>query len=420
MPDSRAAPRINAQRLWDDIQATTRYGATPKGGIRRLTLDAEDVQARAWFAQQCAALGCTLTIDDMGNMFALRAGRDAARAPIAIGSHLDTQPTGGKFDGILGVIAGLEALRALDEHGIATAAPLMLVNWTNEEGARFAPAMLGSGVYAGVFDRAWAYARVDRQGVRFEEALERSGYRGSVPAGAVRLGAMFELHIEQGPILEDEGTPIGVVQGSQAVRWYDVTLEGRSAHTGTTPMHLRRNALLGAARVIEAVDAIAHAHGPLAVATVGMIDIRPNSRNVIPGAALFCVDLRHPDGAVLERMEARLQAAIAEVARGLGLAAAVQVAWDSPAVRFDADCIAAVRAGAAAAGLATRDITSGAGHDSVHIARVIPATMIFVPSAGGLSHNEAEYTAPEHCAAGAQALLNAVLAYDAATPAGAQ
>lgn len=406
------APSINAQRLWDDIIETARFGGTEKGGICRLTLDEEDVKARDWFRTQCEALGCTITIDELGNMFAVRPGRNNALPPIAIGSHLDTQPTGGRFDGILGVIAGLEALRTLAEQGHVTEAPLMLINWTNEEGSRFSPAMLCSGVYAGVFDREYAHSRTDRKGVRFDEALAASGYQGPAPVGSVKFGAMFELHIEQGPILENEHIPIGIVQGAQAQRWYEVTFEGRSAHTGTTPMHLRKNALLGAARVIEAVNDVALAHAPQAVATVGLIENRPNSRNVIPGTTFFCVDLRHPDGAELEKMEAKFLAEARRIADTLELKAKIETVWDSPAIRFDAGCIDAVRKGAAEAGLATRDITSGAGHDTVYVARVAPATMIFVPSVDGLSHNEAEYTSPEDCAAGAQVLLNAVLAYD--------
>jgi N-carbamoyl-L-amino-acid hydrolase len=408
------APAINAKRLWDDIIATARFGGTEKGGICRLTLDEQDVKARDWFRAECEALGCTVTVDELGNMFAVRPGRNNAKLPIAIGSHLDTQPTGGKFDGILGVIAGLEAMRTIAEHGITTEAPLMVINWTNEEGSRFSPAMLASGVYAGVFDREYAYSRTDRKGVRFDAALEQSGYKGTAPVGSVKFGASFELHIEQGPILEDEGIPIGVVQGSQAQRWYEVTFEGRSAHTGTTPMHLRRNALLGAARVIEAVNDVALAHAPRAVATVGLIENRPNSRNVIPGSAFFCVDLRHPDGAELMKMEEQFLERANAIAETLELKAKIDMVWDSPAAHFDPACIAAVREGAAAAGLKTRDIISGAGHDTVYVSRVAPATMIFVPSVGGLSHNEAEYTSPEDCAAGAQVLLNAVLAYDKA------
>jgi N-carbamoyl-L-amino-acid hydrolase len=345
-------------------------------------------------------------------MFAFKPGKRSDVEPIAIGSHLDTQPTGGKFDGVLGVLGGLEALRTMNDLGYETNAPLMLVNWTNEEGSRFAPAMLGSGVYAGVFDRAYADSREDRQGVRFAEAIESIGYRGEAAPGAVTFGAMFELHIEQGPILEAERKMIGVVTGVQGMRWYEIELTGREAHTGSTPMHLRANALLGAARVVERVNAIALEHAPSAVGTVGLVEVKPNSRNVIPGHVFFTVDFRHPDDAVLDEMEAKLMRAVDEIAREIDLEAIPKKVWDSPAVRFDPDCIAAVRKGTEKAGYPTRDMVSGAGHDAAYIARVAPTTMIFVPCEGGLSHNEAESTTFDECAAGAQVLLNAVLEYD--------
>ncbi len=403
---------INPQRLWDSLMETARIGGTQKGGICRLTLTDLDREVRDWFKAQVEALGCTVTVDEVGNMFALKPGKRSDVAPIAIGSHLDTQPTGGKFDGVLGVLGGLETLRTLHDLGYETNAPLMLVNWTNEEGSRFAPAMLGSGVYAGVFDRAYADAREDRQGVTFRDAIEAIGYRGEAAAGSVTFGAMFELHIEQGPILEAEGKVVGVVQGVQGMRWYELDLTGREAHTGSTPMHLRKNALLGAARVVEAVDRVALEHAPAAVGTVGLIEAKPNSRNVIPGHVFLTVDLRHPDDAVLDQMERKLMEAVPEIAAGIGLEADFRKVWDSPAVKFDPDCIAAVRKGTEKAGLPSRDMVSGAGHDAAYVARVAPTTMIFVPCAGGLSHNEAESTSFDECAAGAQVLLNAVLEYD--------
>jgi N-carbamoyl-L-amino-acid hydrolase len=403
---------INPQRLWDSLMETARIGGTPKGGICRLTLTDLDREVRDWFRAQCEALGCTVTVDQVGNMFALKPGRRSDVPPIAIGSHLDTQPTGGKFDGALGVLGGLEALRTLRDLSYETNAPLMLVNWTNEEGSRFAPAMLGSGVYAGVFDRGYADSREDRQGVTFASAIDAIGYRGEAAPGSVTFGAMFELHIEQGPILEAEAKMIGVVTGVQGMRWYEVELTGREAHTGSTPMHLRQNALIGAARLIERVDAIALEHAPSAVGTVGLVEVKPNSRNVIPGHVFFTVDFRHPDDAVLDVMERKLMEAVPAACHVIGLDYHARKVWDSPAVKFDPDCIAAVRAGTAKAGFPTRDMVSGAGHDAAYIARVAPTTMIFVPCAGGLSHNEAESTSFDECAAGAQVLLNAVLDYD--------
>ncbi|MFL5337268.1 MAG: Zn-dependent hydrolase, partial [Geminicoccaceae bacterium] len=283
MPEPRSNLTIDPQHLWDQIMETAKFGGTAKGGIKRLTLTDDDKAVRDWFKAQCEALGCTVTVDSVGNMFARRAGRNDDLPPIAMGSHLDTQPTGGKFDGVLGVLGALEALRTLVEMGYETTAPVEVVNWTNEEGSRFAPAMLASGVYAGVFTPEFAYGCLDREGKRFGEELERIGYWGAEPVGAHRLGALFELHIEQGPILEDEGKVIGVVQGVQGMRWYEVTVTGQDAHTGATPMHLRKNALLGAARAIDRIDGIALAHAPAAVGTVGLVEVRPNSRNVIPG-----------------------------------------------------------------------------------------------------------------------------------------
>jgi len=403
---------INPQRLWDSLMDTAQIGGTPKGGICRLTLTDLDRQIRDWFRSQCEALGCSVTVDQVGNMFAFKPGKRSDVAPVAIGSHLDTQPTGGKFDGVLGVLGGLEVLRTLHDLGYETNAPLMLVNWTNEEGSRFAPAMLGSGVYAGVFDRTFADSRQDRQGVTFADAIQSIGYRGEAAPGSVKFGAMFELHIEQGPILEAEQKVVGIVTGVQGMRWYEVELTGREAHTGSTPMSLRANALLGAARIIEQVNQIALDHAPLAVGTVGLVEVKPNSRNVIPGHVFFTVDFRHPDDAVLDEMERKLLDAVPAVAQEIGLTPEAKKVWDSPAVRFDPDCIAAVRAGAEKAGLPSRDMVSGAGHDAAYVARVAPTTMIFVPCEGGLSHNEAESTTFEECSAGAQVLLNAILEYD--------
>jgi N-carbamoyl-L-amino-acid hydrolase len=402
---------VDAQRLWDTLMETARIGGTARGGIRRLTLTDEDRRVRDWFRTTCEALGCTVHVDEVGNMFAVRPGRDDSLPPIAMGSHLDTQPTGGKFDGVLGVLGAIEALRAMVEAGYETTAPIAIANWTNEEGSRFAPAMLCSGVYAGVFTPDHALSRVDRDGVALGEALDAIGYRGAEKAGARRFQAMFELHIEQGPILETEDRMIGVVQGVQGMRWYEVTLTGQDAHTGATPMSLRRNALLGAARMIDRIDAIAQDNLP-GVATVGLIENRPNSRNVIPGEVFFSVDLRHPDDAVLDAMERRFRAELAEVAAGLGLACDETRIWHASAVRFAPELVSCVRAAVAKSGFSWRDIASGAGHDAAYLARVMPTTMIFVPCAGGVSHNEAESTTREQCAAGAQVLLDAVLDYD--------
>ncbi|HUI96996.1 MAG TPA: M20 family metallo-hydrolase [Xanthobacteraceae bacterium] len=403
--------RIDGARLWGELMETAAIGATQKGGLCRLTLTELDRQARDWFKARAESLGCTVTVDSMGAMFARRPGR-ADVPPIAMGSHLDTQPTGGKFDGVLGVLAALEALRTMVEAGYETFAPIEVVNWTNEEGARFQPAMVSSGVFAGAFAHDWAAARRDASGVSFAEALDAIGYRGPQRCGAHPLSAFFELHIEQGPILEAEGHTIGVVTGIQGIRWFEATLRGQDAHTGATPMTLRKNALLGAARLVERVDEIARRHAPHAVGTVGRLDVRPNSPNVVPGEVFLTVDLRHPDASVLDTMEQAWVAAAHRITEESGLAIETAKILDVPPVRFDADCIACVREGARAAGFSARDIVSGAGHDAGYVSRVAPSAMIFVPCRGGISHNEAEYAAPEHCGAGAQVLLQAVLAYD--------
>lgn len=411
MTTAKSNLTINPQRLWDALMETAKFGGTPKGGIKRLTVSDEDKKVRDWFKAQCEALGCKVSVDTVGNMFALRPGRNNKLAPIAMGSHLDTQPTGGKFDGVLGVLGALEAMRSMVDLGYETTAPVMIVNWTNEEGSRFAPAMLCSGVYAGVFTEDFAYARADRDGITLGAELERIGYKGKEPVGSHKFQAMFELHIEQGPILEAEQKMIGVVTGVQGMRWYEVTVRGQEAHTGATPMLLRKNALVGASRMIEAIDKIGLDYLP-GVASVGLIENRPNSRNVVPGEVFFTVDLRHPDETVLDKMEKDYQAAIPRIAQELKLEVEEKRIWKSPAVRFAPDLIDCVRHGADQAGFTTRDMASGAGHDAAYIARVAPTTMIFVPCLGGLSHNEAESTSLEECAAGSQVLLNAVLEYD--------
>ncbi|HZD89555.1 MAG TPA: M20 family metallo-hydrolase [Pseudolabrys sp.] len=402
---------IDPERLWDDLMETAAIGATAKGGICRLTLTELDRQVREWFKAQVEALGCSVTVDDMGNMFARRNGTRDDLPPIAMGSHLDTQPTGGKFDGALGVLAALEALRTLHRAGYETFAPIEVVNWTNEEGARFAPAMMASGVFAGVFSRDWATARQDRGGESFGDALDKIGWRGPEPCGQRKLSAFFELHIEQGPYLEMENKDIGVVTGVQAMRWYEVTITGQDTHAGTTPMPRRHDALLAAARLVEAVNASAR-HHPGAVGTVGLMEVKPGSPNVVPGEVFFTIDLRDPESRVLDAMEDEIAAAALKAKRELGVEIEVENIWNQPMQPFDKACIAAVQRAADGAGLTSRTVISGAGHDAAYVARVAPAAMIFVPCRDGISHNEAEYTSKEQCAAGAQVLLQAVLDYD--------
>ena len=403
---------INGTRLWDTVAETARFGAAAKGGVSRLTLTDADRQVRDWFVEACESIGCAITVDDMGNIFARRQGNDASLPPIAMGSHLDTQPSGGRFDGILGVLAGLEVLRTLTDTGWVTDAPLEVVNWTNEEGSRFAPSMLASGVFAGVLDRDFAYAREDSEGRRFGEELERIGYRGPGQCGDHRLGAYFELHIEQGPVLEAENVTLGVVTGAQAQRRYEARVIGQPAHAGTTPMHLRQDALLASARIVEEVNAIAVKRAPHAVSTVGMVEVQPNSRNVIPGLVRFSVDFRHPQDEVLRKMDGELRDTVDRVASEAGLKVELEQIWGSPAMTFDNDCVGIVQRAAEDLGHTHRRIVSGAGHDAVYVARVAPTAMVFIPCEGGISHSEVEKTGREQVAAGGDVLLRAVLMCD--------
>jgi N-carbamoyl-L-amino-acid hydrolase len=402
---------VDGARLWSTLMETAQFGATPKGGIRRLSLSDEDRAVRDWFRNACENAGLAVHVDTVGTMFAVRPGIDPRAMPIAMGSHLDTQPTGGKFDGVLGVLAALEVVRTLNDAGVETNAPLMVVNWTDEEGARFSPAMLASGVHAGVFTENYALQRTDRDGRSFGDELQRIGYRGPVPAGETRFQAMFELHIEQGPVLEAENRMIGVVTGVQGMRWYDVTFRGRDAHTGTTPMNLRSDALIAASRFVLAVNEVALASKG-GLATVGRLENRPNSTNTIPGEVYLTVDLRCPDNAELDRMEAMMRAKLKEIAAQPGVAVEEACTWNSPPVSFDAMLIDCVRTAAEGAGFTHRDIVSGAGHDAAYTARIAPTTMIFCPCLGGVSHNEEESVTPEQCTAGAQVLLRAVLDLD--------
>jgi beta-ureidopropionase / N-carbamoyl-L-amino-acid hydrolase len=403
---------IDPGRLYADIMETAAFGATAKGGICRLTLSEEDRKVRDWFKARAEGLGCRVTVDDMGNMFARMEGSRADIPPIAMGSHLDTQPTGGKFDGVLGVLSALEVLRTLRDAGYETYAPIEVINFTNEEGSRFAPALIASGVFGGVFERSYAVAQKDRGGMTFGEALENIGYRGAERCGDHPLSAYFELHIEQGPILERENCDVGVVTGAQGVRWFDATLIGQDAHTGATPMTMRRNALVGTARLIDTVDRIAKRHPPHAVATVGSIEVKPNSRNVVPGETFFTIDLRHPDNATLDAMEAEIRAAWEATIRELDLTGTLTRIWEQPPVAFDAICLDAVRSAVARTPFTSRDIVSGAGHDAVYVSRVAPSAMIFAPCKDGISHNEAEFSSLEQCGKAAQVLLLSVLEYD--------
>ena len=401
--------RIDGQRLWDSLMEMARIGATEKGGVCRLALTDVDREGRDLFVKWCEEAGCTVTVDKMGNIFARRAGKNDSLPPVVIGSHLDSQPTGGKFDGAFGVLAGLEVIRALNDAGYQTAAPIEAASWTNEEGSRFAPAMVASGVFAGTFDLEYGLNRADLDGRTMGEELERIGYAGDTEVGGRPLAAHFEAHIEQGPILEDEGMTIGVVTDVQGQRWYEATITGRESHAGPTPMPVRKDALLGASRIVDAVNRVGLAHPPVACATVGLMQVFPNSRNVIPGRVFLTIDLRHPDDAVLAAMDRELRAEAERITADIGLDMDLEQIWYSPPVVFDAACVSAVRAAAEAQGFAHRDIVSGAGHDSCYIARVAPTAMVFIPCKDGISHNEIESATKEDLAAGCQVLLQAAV-----------
>jgi len=409
---------INGERLWQSLMEMAKIGATEKGGVCRLALTDLDKVGRDLFIRWCKDAGCTVTVDRMGNIFARRPGKNPKLAPVLTGSHLDTQPTGGRFDGVYGVLAGLEVIRTLNDLAYETEAPVEVVVWTNEEGSRFSPPMVGSGVFAGVFDLAYGLERPDNlTGVTMGAELDRIGFAGPEPVGGRKVGAYFEAHIEQGPILEDQRKPVGVVTGAQGQRWYEITVVGQEAHAGPTPMPKRRDALVGAARMIDAVNRIGLAHPPYACATVGFAQVSPNSRNTIPGRVFFTVDFRHPEDATLTAMDKELRAACAEIAKAIGLEAEVKEFWYFPPTPFDKACVASVRSATEALGYPHMDIISGAGHDAVYMARVAPTAMIFVPCVGGISHNEIEDAKPEDLAMGCAVLLNAVLEHANAEPA---
>jgi len=400
---------INGERLWSSLMEMARVGPGVAGGNNRQTLTDADAEGRALFARWCKEAGLSLGVDQMGTMFATRAGTDPDALPVFVGSHLDTQPTGGKYDGVLGVLGGLEIARTLNDLGIKTRHPIVVVNWTNEEGTRFAPAMLASGVFAGVIDQDFAYSRKDARGLSFGDELARIGWKGEETVGARQPFANFELHIEQGPILEAEGCEIGVVTHGQGLRWIECTVTGKGSHTGSTPMAMRRNAGRGLAQITELVHEIAMKYQPNAVGAIGQIDVYPNSRNIIPERVVFTIDFRSHVLPVMEAMVTELTARAPGICAALAcsFASTISGAFDPPA--FDPVLVARVRAAAERLGYRHRDIISGAGHDACWINRVAPTTMVMCPCVGGLSHNEAEEISKDWAKAGADVLLHAVV-----------
>ncbi|RFZ83980.1 Zn-dependent hydrolase [Shinella sp. WSJ-2] len=401
--------RVNADRLWDTLMDMAKIGPGIAGGNNRQTLTDSDAEGRRLFQTWCEGAGLSMGVDTMGNMFMTREGAEPEALPVYVGSHLDTQPTGGKYDGVLGVLAGLEVIRSLNDLGIKTKHPIVVTNWTNEEGARFAPAMLASGVFAGVHSQDYAYGRKDPEGKTFGDELKRIGWVGDETVGARKMHAYFEYHIEQGPILEAEKKDIGVVTHCQGLWWLEFTLTGREAHTGSTPMNLRVNAGLAMSRILEMVQTVAMENQPGAVGGVGQVFFSPNSRNVLPGKVVFTVDIRSPDQAKLDGMRARIEAEAPKICDALGVGCSVEAVGHFDPVTFDPTLVSAVRKAAEDLGYSHMNIISGAGHDACWAAKVAPATMIMCPCVGGLSHNEAEDISKEWAAAGADVLLHAVI-----------
>ncbi|MAN56415.1 MAG: Zn-dependent hydrolase [Paracoccus sp.] len=401
--------KIDGDRLWDSLMEMAKIGPGVAGGNNRQTLTDADAEGRALFRMWCEEAGMNMALDRMGNMFMRHEGEEPDLDPVYIGSHLDTQPTGGKYDGVLGVLSGLEVIRSIRDMGIRTRRPIVVANWTNEEGTRFAPAMLASGVFAGIHDEDYANSREDAEGRTFGAELDRIGWRGDEAPGRRPIHAMFEYHIEQGPILEAEGKQVGIVTHGQGLWWLQVTLLGKDAHTGSTPMEMRMNAGLGMARITEAVHRIAMEHQPDAVGAVGQANVYPNSRNVIPGRAVFTIDFRSPDLDKLTSMRTKLEAEATEIAKDLGLGIEIEPVGHFDPVTFDAGLAQSLRDAARRLGYSHMDIVSGAGHDACWINRVAPTVMIMCPCVDGLSHNEAEEISPEWAKAGADVLLHAVL-----------
>ncbi|AWL10733.1 N-carbamoyl-L-amino-acid hydrolase [Saliniradius amylolyticus] len=404
-----SAVTINGERLWDSLMQMAGIGATDKGGCNRQALTELDQQGRALFLRWCEQAGCHWWLDEMGNLFVRRPGTQPDAPAVLTGSHLDTQPTGGKFDGVYGVLAGLEVIRTLNDHQIDTTHPIDIAVWTNEEGARFSPAMLGSGVWAGAFSLEYGLGRTDSTGTTVKQAIKSLGYDALQPCQPYPIKAAFELHIEQGPILEQAKTPIGVVEGVQGMRWYDLILTGAPVHAGPTPMDVRQDPVLAYASIAAKLYELAREHGPWARVTLGSIETYPGARNTVPERVTATVDLRHPDANVLEQMDKAFRLLTNEVSEIAGVRAEIRDEWLSPPVSFASECVETVQRASDELGLKSKRLFSGAGHDAVYVSSVAPTSMIFIPCEKGISHNEAENIKPQDAKAGANVLLRAIL-----------
>ncbi|MDG1988233.1 MAG: Zn-dependent hydrolase [Halieaceae bacterium] len=401
--------RINGERLWNSLMDMSRFGATAKGGCNRQALTDEDKQGRDLFVEWCRDANCTVKVDQMGNIFAKRAGKNNELPVVLAGSHLDTQPTGGKFDGVYGVLAGLEVIRSLNDADIDTEYPVEVVCWTNEEGARFSPAMIGSGVWAGEFDLQFGHSRSDDDGRTIGDELSRIGYLGEEECSASNIKAAFEVHIEQGPILENENLQIGVLTGVQGMCWYDVIIEGQPCHAGPTPMDSRRDPFMGLHRILESLYEIADNYAPWSRVTFGDIKAEPGSRNTVPEKLILSLDMRHPEQDTLNEMDKKMRDIINKECEAYNLISEVRVEWNSPAIKFNNDCVTAVQGAVDLLGYSNMQMVSGAGHDSVYVSRVAPTSMIFIPCENGLSHNEEENAKFEDIEAGCNVLFHAML-----------
>lgn len=400
---------INGDRLLQRLTEMAQIGRTAKGGVCRVALSDEDKAGRDLFVQWCQAAGCAVDVDQVGNIFARRPGRRGDLPPILTGSHLDSQPTGGKYDGVYGVLAALEVIETLNDRGVETQNPIEIVSWTNEEGARFAPGLTGSGVFSGQFSLEQTLTIKDKEGLTIGDELKRIGYAGETQPGDKSYKAAIELHIEQGPVLEIELVQIGVVSGVQGMYWYDLTFVGQEAHAGTTPMDQRRDPVLGATRTIQRLFALNEGYSPAGRMTFGDMQVSPGSRNTVPGSVRVTLDFRHPEAAVLESVDREIKSIVGQECSAAGLQGNVKEVWSMPPVSFARECVSAVKEAADQLGYRSMSMISGAGHDAMYLTQIMPTGMIFIPCKDGLSHNELEYAQPEDLIAGGNVLLYTIL-----------